>query len=256
MKNLLLIYFLFISCILTLVQCRSVKKEESMMIFCAAGLADVINELSDSFTASQTIKVKINLASSGTLARQLERGNAADIFISANKHWADYVYALDQYIEPEPLYRNSLVVICPLNSDYDSVDFSGPSFPQFAGRLSMGDPDHVPAGQYAKEALINLGWWSDISNRILPSKDVRSALMPVELGECPLGIVYYSDALASKKVKILGVFPESCHTPIIFFAMLSKAASNPATIFYHMLDNSNFDSIVRKYGFTLINASD
>jgi molybdate transport system substrate-binding protein len=116
----------------------------------------------------------------------------------------------------------------------------------------MGDPSHVPAGQYAMEALTKLGWWEKLKNRTLPARDVRSALIPVELGECELGIVYYTDALASEKVKISGVFPESLHTPIIFRALLSKTASPEAIEFYNMLNNNNFENTWKKYGLTTV----
>ena len=234
------------------ISCQSTPKEDeaTVTVFCAAGLVDVITELSDSFSIKNQVDIKLNLASSGTLARQLASGNTADIYISASKQWADYTDSLGLFMDRKPLYQNRLVLICPLSTDFDSIDFTGRNIPQFKGRLSMGDPSHVPAGQYAKEALINLEWWDAIQDRTLPTKDVRSALRMVELGECELGIVYYSDAIVSKKVRITGVFPGNSHTPIIFTALLSKTAKTKSIGFYHMLINNNFEDIWEKNGFT------
>jgi molybdate transport system substrate-binding protein len=252
MKFSILTSFIFYTITLASYQCRSNREDKTITVFCAAGLVDVIEELSDSFTMNSAIQVKINMASSGSLARQLEQGNRTDIYISANTHWANYCDSLGIFSERKELYQNKLVFVCPQTINFDSINFSSSKIPEFLGRLSIGDPEYVPAGQYAKEALISLGWWNDLQKRMLPAKDVRSALMPVELGECELGIVYYSDALASKKVKILGTIPESSHTPIIFQALLSKTATHQAKEFYKMLNSNNFEKTWMKYGLTSI----
>lgn len=252
MKNSILIYFFLFILLLSSCQSNSDENKATVTVFCAAGLADVITELSDSFEAKNQVDIKINLASSGTLARQLASGNKADIYISASQHWADYADSLDLFAERKPLYQNRLVFITSVNSLLDNIEFMNPDIPEFDGRLSIGDPQHVPAGQYAKEALIYLGWWDKLTDRTLPAKDVRSALMPVELGECELGIVYYSDAIASKKVRIVGVFPSDTHSPVIFHALLSKETSRKAVEFYQMLNNNNFEEIWIKFGLSSV----
>lgn len=248
MKFSILRYFICVVSIISFYQCRSNKEESVIRVFCAAGVSDVITELSDSFKINHNVDIKLNLASSGTLAKQLAFGNKSDIYISASKHWADYADSLGLFSDRKLLYRNRLVFVTPLNSSFDSIDFTELNIPKFHGRLSIGDPAHVPAGQYAKEALKNLGWWERIENRTLPAKDVRSALIPVELGESELGIVYYSDALASKKIKIAGIFPEGTHTPVIIHALLAKESNRLSAEFYQMLNNNNFEEVWIKYG--------
>lgn len=113
----------------------------------------------------------------------------------------------------------------------------------------MGDPLHVPAGKYAEEALHSVGWYEDLKSRILPAKDVRSALMVVEMSECEMGIVYYSDAIRSQKVKIIGIFPEHTHEPIIFHAILHKDASESSLKFFNFLTDKSIESIWVNNGF-------
>jgi molybdate transport system substrate-binding protein len=231
-------------------QCRPDTGKTDITVFCAAGLTGVITELSDSFSVNRPVNVKMNIGSSGMLARQLKQGNYADIYISANRQWADFAYDLQLFNAREELCHNSLVFICPLSSKFDSILFQDKTTPDLKGRFSMGDPVHVPAGQYAKEALTCMGWWDALEKFVLPAKDTRSALMPVELGECELGIAYYSDALASTKVKICGIVPDSCHSPIVFYALINRRASPQAKEFYQMMINDNFEEIWIKHGLT------
>ncbi len=225
------------------------------MVFCAASLTNVITELKDSFMLHNTATVKLNLASSGTLARQIEQGNVADIFISANEEWASYVDSLNLFNPPKPLYKNKLVIIAPKLSKLDTIIFNKPIAQLFKGYLSMGDPAHVPAGMYAYQALSALGWYQAVENRILPAKDVRSALMVVEMGECELGIVYYSDAIQSSKVKILGTFPEGSYQPAILYALLTKNATKASREFYNLLSDETMQTIWIKNGFTSLDTS-
>ncbi len=236
---------LFISC-----QRGINKKEDTINVFCAAGLINVITELSDSFSSMNEVEIKLNMASSGTLARQIEQGNDPDIYISANKRWADYADSLGNFALRKPLYQNKLALIVPENSKTDSIGFQNTKnlAELFNGYLSMGDPKHVPAGKYAEEALHFLGWDIDLGEKILPAKDVRSAMMLVEMGECEMGIVYYSDALQSKKVKIAGIFPEYTHKPIIFYALLHENASDPSARFFQYLSDESIKNIWLKNG--------
>ena len=237
--------------------CHKPQKTEkrTLSVFCAAGLTDAMTEFRDSFVRQYPVELRLNLASSGTLVRQMEMGNRADIFISANRRWADYADSLRLFKSRKEICRNRLVVIAPINSSIDSMEIDS-TLSDFTGYLSMGDPAHVPAGQYAREALVNLDLWDPLQNRILPAKDVRSALLPVELGECSVGIVYYSDALASEKVKIVGVFPEVSHSPIIFYALLSKPGGKDVQSFYDMLTDSGSMQTWKRYGFMPVEQQD
>lgn len=247
--NLILISLFFFS------SCQRQTEKEKLSIFCAAGLTNVISELSDSFSIKNNINIKLNLASSGALARQIKQGNKPDIYISANKAWADYVDSIASFSKRKTLYQNKLALIVPKDSPIDSIDFQNTKSIAnlFEGYLSLGDPSHVPAGKYAVETLNNLNWNSELSERILPAKDVRSALMVVEMGECEMGIVYYSDAILSQKIKILGFFPENTHEPIIFHALLHKNASESSVSFYESLTNESVKEVWLKNGFSKIN---
>jgi len=235
---------------------QSTKKSETeqpIMIFAAASLTDVLTEIVDSFEVKYNVKTQINLASSGTLARQIEQGGIPDIYLSASKKWADYVDSLGviQRDFKTDIAKNNLVLIAPFNSQLviSTID-STLNLLSVLGleRLSMGDPSHVPAGKYAKQSLIYYGWYNQLKNRLLPAKDVRSALMVVELGETPLGIVYRTDAQKSKKVKILNTFPECSHKPIIYVGAVCKKNKNAIAFFNYL--NSDFTKVIwSKYGF-------
>ena len=147
--------------------------------------------------------MRLSVASSSTLAKQIAAGAPADIYFSANVEWMDYLQA-HQHIEQDTrvdLLGNALVVIAPTGEPFTvrwakDFDFAG----AFAGRLALGDPDHVPAGQYARQALEKLGWWPVLKSRIAPAPDVRAALVYVERGECAVGLVYATDAAQSDRV--------------------------------------------------------
>ena len=229
------------------------ETEKPIMVFAAASLTDVLSELIDSFEVRTTYKVQTNMASSGTLARQIEQGGTPDIYISASKRWADYVDSLGFIVAPYKtnVAFNELVLIAPKESSLTdmtidkTLDLSKLIGP---GRLSMGDPGHVPAGKYGKQALEYYGWATQINDKVLPAKDVRSALMVVELGEAPLGIVYKTDALKSDKVKIIGSFPEESHKPIVYVAGICKE-SKASKAFYSYLISEKTATIWAKYGF-------
>ncbi len=230
-----------------------IHPENTIMVYSAAGLTNVINEIADSFETNYKIHIKTNLASSGTLARQIEQGERPDVYISASKRWIDYIDSLG-YIIPgskSAISRTELVLIAPIESSIELVDIdSSTNIISLleSGRLSIGDPSHVPAGKYAKESLEYYGWFKKLENKLLPAKGVRSALMVVEMEEAPLGIVYRTDALKSEKVKILGTFPGKSHTPIQFIAGLCKD-NQEAKDFYAYLNSEASKAIWLKHGF-------
>jgi molybdate transport system substrate-binding protein len=144
--------------------------------------------------------------------------------------------------------------VVPQNSSIDTLNISSSlDFPKaFAGRLAIGDPAHVPAGQYAAEALKSLGWYKSLEPRFLKTKDVRSALMVVELGECEMGIVYATDAMKSDKVRAVGVFPESSHQPVEYWAAKGKYGGSAADSLLNYLHSAEADYIWKSFGFKAI----
>ncbi len=226
---------------------------QSIMVFAGASLTDVLSEIIDSFEVKYQIKVQMNMASSGTLARQIEQGAAPDIYISASKKWADYVDSLGYLLAgtKSAIAENELVLIAPLNSSLEVSEIDSTfDFMSLLGseRLSMGDPAHVPAGKYARQSLEYFGWYSSLQGKVLPAKDVRSALMVVEMGEVPLGIVYRTDALKSAKVKILNTFPVYSHKPIVYVGGVCKDNST-AKAFFNYVNSADTKAIWTKYGF-------
>jgi molybdate transport system substrate-binding protein len=230
---------------------RAASGTDELTLFVAASLTDVITALADSVEKEQNIHLKLNLASSGTLARQLKEGMPCDIYFSASKRWMDYVAEnglIDSTSCCTPI-KNSLVLISPKGKLLTDSLGALPSV--LDTRLSIGDPAHVPAGKYAVEALKSMKIYEPLSNRFLPAKDVRSALMVVELGEADFGIVYKTDAMKSDKVDISAVFPDSTHTPIVYHVALMKSSEKKkrAQEVLNFLTGEKSKTVWRKYGF-------
>jgi molybdate transport system substrate-binding protein len=201
-------------------------------------------------------KVIHSFASSSTLAKQIVNRAPADVFLSANPKWMNYL-AEKSMIEPKTrfdLLGNSIVLIAPgdaavkikIAPQFDLAGLLGD------GKLAMGDPAHVPAGMYGKKALEKLGVWASVEPKVARAKDVRAALALVERGEAPLGVVYATDAAISKKVKVAGVFPEDSHPPIVYpVALVQGRASAAAKRFLEFLKSPDGAKVFRKYGFTV-----
>jgi len=224
-----------------------------VMVFAAGSLTDVISEIVDSFEVKYNVKVQTNIASSGTLARQIEQGGEPDVYISASKRWADYVDSLGYFLPgtKTAIAYNELVAIVPLSSPLKMATIDSTlNFVSLLGKdhLSIGDPAHVPAGEYARQALKNYGWFDKLNGKTLPAKDVRSALMVVEMEEAPLGIVFRTDAQKSSKVKILNTFPEASHNPIVYTGGVCKD-NNIAKQFFKYVKSDAAKSIWTKNGF-------
>jgi len=233
---------------------------EDVLVFAAASLTDALTDVGDAYASQSDNTVTFSFASSSTLARQIEQGAPARVFISANVKWMDY---LEKHNDIQPhsrtnLLANKLALIAPEHSAIDHVDI----VPDFAlsdllgdGRLAMGNPAHVPAGVYGKQALQSLHVWSAVKDQIARSADVRAALALVALGETPLGIVYRTDAFAADKVKIVGLFPQDSHKPIIYPAALTRAVGkedDAARDFYAFLNSEQVGRILESYGFKVL----
>jgi molybdate transport system substrate-binding protein len=199
-----------------------------VLIFAAASLKNAIDDLAAPCKEATGVGYKASYAASSTLAKQIAEGAPADVFISADLEWMDDV-ARRNLIESASrvnLLGNDLVLVAPKAS---SVALKiAPNFGLAValgnGRLAVADPAAVPAGLYAKAALTSLGVWNSVSSRLAPSENVRAALLLVSRAEAPLGIVYRTDALADASVRIVDVFPESSHPPIVYPAALTARA--------------------------------
>lgn len=188
--------------------------------FAAASLRDGFGAVGSAFERSTGIDVRTSYASSGTLARQIARGAPADVFLSADPLWMDYLQERDAIVRASrfDLLTNRLVLVAPAGSDVTLA--IGPGFPLARtlgeGRLAIGHPGHVPAGAYGRKALESLGVWEAVEPKLARAPDVRSALALVTRARAPLGIVYRSDAVASQRARLVDTFPAGSHPPIVY----------------------------------------
>ena len=222
-------------------------------VFAAASLTDVLTELGQSYQkVTPATTIKNSFASSATLAKQIENGANSDLFISADQDWADYLAKRNLLISNsrKNLLANELVLIAPLGTSPKIEMQKGFDFAKsFSGKLCTGDPASVPVGKYAKQALDYFNWWQAIEARIVGTEDVRTALVFVARGECPLGIVYNTDAKASQKVTLVASFPAASHLPIIYPGALTAKASDEAHKFWQFLQSPAAAEVFKRYGF-------
>jgi len=179
--------------------------------------------------------VTLSLAASSALARQIAEGAPAQLFLSANSRWMDYLDKKGWLVKNTRVeyLSNHLVLIAPLGQTIKPKQSAKAYLSNFSGRLAMGDPSHVPAGQYTKAALEYAGLWEQVQTKVAPTANVRLALLLVEQGECDLGIVYKTDADLSKKVQILSPIAEA--SPVRYSLALIKGAGKDAQSFYQFL---------------------
>jgi len=200
-------------------------------VFAAASMKNAMDEIAAAWTAETGDKAVVALAGSSTLARQIEQGAPADVFVSANQGWMDRLQAAG-LIDGESrvdLLRNAIVLIAH-GKGAEGVEI-GPGFDLAGrlgdGRLAMALVDAVPAGIYGKAALKSLGAWTAVQPKVAQADNVRAALALVATGEAPYGVVYRTDAAASDDVTVVGVFPPESHPPIVYPAATIKASDNP-----------------------------
>ncbi|MCX8957250.1 molybdate ABC transporter substrate-binding protein [Erwinia psidii] len=229
---------------------------DNITVFAAASLTNAMEDIAVQYQKGKAVKVVTSFASSSTLARQIEQGAPADLFISADQQWMDYA-AQKKSIDTSSrvtLLGNDLVLVAPAISQPQKVTLSASTDWKSllkGQRLSVGDPDHVPAGIYAKEALQQLGAWSELEPELARGNSVRAALALVERNETPYGIVYGSDAVASEKVTVVGVFPENSHKPVEYpMAMTGEHHSAAVSDFYQYLKGPQAAAVFKRYGFT------
>lgn len=224
------------------------------LVLAAASLQESLSAVADAWGRAGHERPVLSFAASSALARQILAGAPADLFVSADEAWMDTVAKAGGIVpgSRRPLLTNQLVLVAPV-AKARTVAIR-PGFPLSAllgtGRLAMGDPDAVPAGLYGREALTRLGEWDAVAPKVARAENVRAALALVERGETPYGIVYRTDALASKAVRIVGTFPAASHTPIVYPAALLTAARNrDAAPFLRYLASPGAQAIFRRYGF-------
>lgn len=224
------------------------------LAFAAASLIDTLQAIGAAHAATGAPAPTFNFAGSATLARQLEHGASADIFISADEAWMDHVAALGliETATRAPLLTNRLVLIAPAGStaqlDVAALNL-GPALGD--SRLAMADPDAVPAGRYGRAALQALGAWRQAEGRLARTDDVREALRLVEVGEAALGLVYASDAhAAGARVRVVAQIPESAHPPISYpAALMADQRSADAPAFFRFLWSREAEALFQQFGF-------
>ena len=226
-------------------------------VFAAASLKETLDEAVRRFDADAGHRTRVSYGASSALARQIERGAPADLFLSADVEWMDYLAArkvIDARSRVE-LLSNRLVLISPAGSDIKVAIAAGFPLGKLLGnsRLAVADPDHVPAGKYARSALEALGAWRGVSGKIARTENVRAALALVARRETPLGIVYRTDALAERKVRIVAEFPGSSHPRIVYPAALTASSRSPAAVqLLAFLRSKIAHTTWEKYGFTVL----
>ena len=232
-------------------------QEKGITIFVAASMTNVANDISAAFTRATGIKVTPSYAASSALARQIEQGAPADVFISADIPWMDYLQQR-KLIKSDTRFNlagNRLVLIAPKDSPVDNVTIAaGFDLAKLAGqgRIATGDVKAVPVGRYAKAALEQLGAWAAAESKFAMAENVRAALVLVARGEAVLGIVYETDAKVEPGVKIVGHFPEDTHPPITYPVSATPNAKPEAAQCLTFLRSPAAKATFEKYGFTFL----
>ena len=228
-----------------------------LVVFAAASLKNALDDINAQWEKDTGKKAKISYAGSSALAKQIEQGAPASVFISADLAWMDHV-AQKNLIKPDTrsnLLGNRIVLIAPkdkaqpvdIKPGFDLAKILGD------GRLAVANVAAVPAGKYGKAALEKLGVWASVSDKLAQADNVRAALLLVSRGEAPAGIVYQTDAAADPNVKIIGTFPEDTHPPIIYPIALTSEASHPdAAAFLAYLKSAKAKPLFEAQGFTVL----
>jgi molybdate transport system substrate-binding protein len=225
-------------------------------VFAAASLTNVLQKAADNYKTKSGKSVALSFAASSVLAKQIEASGGADMFVSADEDWMNYLdgKGLVQKSTRKDIVGNHLVLISPAGLDinvkvaphFDLAKIVG------NGKLAIADPSSVPAGKYAKASLTALGAWDSLQGHLAPAENVRVALSYVARGEAPLGIVYTTDAIAEPRVKIVGQFPDDSHAPILYPIALTKDAKPEAQAFLDYLKGADASAVFSKAGFVVL----
>ena len=228
----------------------------AVLVFAAASLKNALDAIVQKWQAESGNRATISYAASSTLAKQIENGAPADIFISADLEWMDYLQQRS-LIDPgsrRNLLGNQLVLIAPKDSRSEATIAPGFALAKLLGdgRLAMADPDAVPAGKYGKAALEKLDVWETVAGRIAAAENVRAALLLVARGEAPLGIVYRTDAAVEPAVRIVAAFPAGTHPPITYPMALIQSAGPGAQQLAAYLQGQTARALFEAQGFTVL----
>lgn len=240
----------------------SAQAAERVTLFAAASLTDAVDALAEAYERDHDVDIVPVYAASSTLARQIANGAPAEIYLSANEQWMDWLGSQGEIplTQRHDVLNNHLALIAPQDSElaaFTPGEATSIAERLGAGRLAVGNPAHVPAGIYAKQALQGIGQWQTLRSRLARADNVRTALALVERGEAPLGIVYASDAQASDKIETLGLFPDASHEPIIYpMALIGDAPSDAAKSLADWLDGRQAAAIFKRFGFATVASED
>ena len=232
-------------------------QEDRIHVYAAASLSEVVTELGEDFGRQGTLTPVIVLASSGTLARQIDNGAPADVYLSANPDWVDHLEEQER-LQPGSridLVGNRLALIAPAGIEEDFGTGSDQPTDILArlpadGRVAVADPAHAPAGRYARQGLEALGLWDAVEPRLARMPDVRATLALVGRGEADLGIVYTTDAPLTEDVAIVGLFPADSHAPILYVAAaVADGNVEAATAFLDFLTSDEAQAVFARFGF-------
>jgi molybdate transport system substrate-binding protein len=235
----------------------ALAEDKTLTVFAAASMKNALDDIDAAFTAKTGIKVAASYAASSTLAKQIEQGAPADIFVSADIDWMDYATGKKTINESTRvnLLGNSIVLIAPKDSKIDTVTI-GPNFDLAKlagdGKIATGDVKAVPVGKYAKAALEKLGAWQAAEPKFAMADSVRAALTLVARNEAALGIVYSTDAKVEPGVKIVGTFPPDSHPAIIYPVAATATAKPEASDYLAYLRSGAAKAVLEKYGFAYL----
>jgi molybdate transport system substrate-binding protein len=230
--------------------------DPELLVFAAASLTNALDALGPVYAKETGQPVKFSYAASSALARQLEAGASADVFVSADLEWMDYVQARNLIARDtrRDLLGNHLVLIAPRESAISLKIAPGFALAKVlgGGRLATGDPDYVPVGKYARQALTSLGVWNDVADRLARADNVRTALAFVARGEAPLGIVYTTDARIEPGVRVVDAFPDDTHLPITYPVAVTRGARAGAARFVEFLRGPAAQAKFSEFGFVAL----
>jgi molybdate transport system substrate-binding protein len=249
--------FMAFAVALAAVPAPAAAQDKSLTVFAAASMKNALDEIDAAYTAKSGVKITVSYAASSALAKQIEQGAPADVFISADTDWMDYAASKKTINESSRvnLLGNSIVLIAPRDTKVDNVSI-GPGFDLAKlsgdGRIATGDVKSVPVGKYAKAALEKLGSWQAAESKFAMADSVRAALTLVARGEAALGIVYSTDAKVEPGVKIVGTFPADSHPAILYPVAATTTAKPEASDYLAFLRSTAAKTIIEKYGFKFL----
>lgn len=239
--------------LIILSSCKPVSNRQ-VYIFSAVGASAPLEEIVRQYEDREGIEIAAHYGSSGTLGAQIGRGAQADIFISADKKWIDFLRKKDLLTDSTitALCANRLALIASEKGLISRIEFTEDfNLDYFSGKtIAIGDPNYVPAGKYAKQALESLGWYASLKDRLIFAKDVTAALRYVELGEADIGIVYSTESAKSRRIPEQKLIPAQLHEPIVFYAALTGVAHEQAGKLFQRIVEAR--SVFERHGFSAL----